>query len=207
MLNGKIRRFSKVIYKENKKEEYDVSSTNICYERLDLYYDIKHKIGVEKRKIMADLEVGVIYDFIYEGSNDTDLYNYVVLKRDGNIYYIAEFYNDFFYEKQERYLGDCWIKCDVKETLGIDLDEWEEKEIKCYDELPDMRKKVAEYIKELEMEIDRCEKFLVERYSEPEKETVEGRQNDKIENKIIESRIQTLNQVKGDLQSRLEELI
>lgn len=204
---GKYEDSVKLYIKRTKKEEYDVSSTNICYEGLGFYYDIKHKIGVEKRKIMADLEVGIIYDFIYEGSNDTDLYNYVVLKRDGNIYYIAEYYNDFFYEMQERYLGDCWIKCDVKETLGIDLNEWEEKEIKCYDELPDMRKKVAEYIRELETEIDRCEKNLIERYSEPEKETVEERQNDKIENKIIESRIQTLNQVKGDLQSRLEELI
>ena len=71
---------------------------------------------------------------------------------------------------------------------------------------PDMREKIREYIVELDVEIDRLNKILEDMITEPEKETVDQRQKDKtIEN--IKSRVNTLMDVKCDLESRLEELV
>ena len=71
---------------------------------------------------------------------------------------------------------------------------------------PDMREKIKEYISELDVEIDRLDKILEDMITEPEKETVDQRQKDKtIEN--IKSRVNTLMDVKCDLESRLEELV
>lgn len=61
----------------------------------------------------------------------------------------------------------------------------EEKE-----QLPNMREKVKEYISELDREIERCELIL--------KNTSDL---------IAESRLETLLEVKNDLQGRLDELI
>ena len=72
---------------------------------------------------------------------------------------------------------------------------------------PDMREKVKEYISELEAEIDRLDKILEDMITEPEKETVDQRQKDKINFEIIKSRAHTLMDVKCDLESRLEELV
>ena len=58
-----------------------------------------------------------------------------------------------------------------------------------------MREKIKEYIIELEKEIDRCEKELNENVGT----------NDKEKLICIESRVKTLIDVKGDLESRLEE--
>lgn len=61
-----------------------------------------------------------------------------------------------------------------------------------------MREKVREYIIELDEEISRCEKLYEEvsvDYSDPTRSLT------------IQCRIETLSQVKDDLQSRLEELI
>ena len=63
---------------------------------------------------------------------------------------------------------------------------------------PDMREKVREYISELEEEISRCEKLYEDvsvGYSNPTRSL------------SIQCRIETLSQVKGDLESRLEELV
>lgn len=62
---------------------------------------------------------------------------------------------------------------------------------------PDMRDKVKEYIAELDEEISRCEKLYEDssvNYSDPTRSLA------------IQCRIETLSQVKGDLESRLEEL-
>lgn len=59
-------------------------------------------------------------------------------------------------------------------------------------QLPDMRSKVSEYITELDAEIDRCHSLLDAHLDD--------------ESTLI-SRIQTLTEVKNDLQGRLEELI
>ena len=77
-----------------------------------------------------------------------------------------------------------------------------------YENQPDMREKVREYIIELDEEVDRLNKVLGEITTEPEKEIVEQRQKDKIiyEN-IIKSRVQTLTKVINDLQGKLDELI
>lgn len=62
--------------------------------------------------------------------------------------------------------------------------------------MPNMRNKVKEYINELDEEINRCESWLEENIS------VEA-----CAVTAVETRLQTLNEVKCDLESRLEELI
>ena len=76
-----------------------------------------------------------------------------------------------------------------------------------YENQPDMRGKVMEYIGELDAEIDKLDKVLEDIVTEPEKETVEQVQKDKIVYENIKSRVQTLMEVKNDLESRLDELI
>ena len=76
-----------------------------------------------------------------------------------------------------------------------------------YENQPDMREKVREYISELDAEIDKLDKVLEDMITEPEKETVEQVQKDKIVYENIKSRVQTLMEVKNDLESRLEELV
>ena len=67
----------------------------------------------------------------------------------------------------------------------------EEKE-----QLPDMREKVKEYISELDTEYDRCMNWI-EEYMDGEACQVSA----------MEMRAKTLNDVKNDLQGRLEELV
>ena len=76
-----------------------------------------------------------------------------------------------------------------------------------YENQPDMREKVIEYISELDVEINRCDKTLEDMVTEPEKETVEQRQKSKIKYEIVKSRVETLEEVKNDLESRLEGLV
>lgn len=64
-----------------------------------------------------------------------------------------------------------------------------------YENQPDMREKVKEYISELDMEIDRCEQEAV------------NHSDSKIDYLEYMVRLETLVQVKSDLQSRLEELV
>lgn len=82
------------------------------------------------------------------------------------------------------------------------------KKLYNYENQPDIRGKIREYIDELDEEVDRLNKVLGEITTEPEKEIVEQRQKDKIiyEN-IIKSRVQTLTKVINDLQGKLDELI
>ena len=76
-----------------------------------------------------------------------------------------------------------------------------------YENQPDMRGKVREYISKLDVEIDKLDKVLEDIITEPEEETIEQRQNDKIVYENIKSKVQTLIEVKNDLESRLEELV
>lgn len=64
-----------------------------------------------------------------------------------------------------------------------------------YEIKPDMREKVKEYISELDMEIDRCEQEAV------------NHSDSKIDYMKYVVRLETLVQVKSDLQSRLEEVV
>ena len=77
------------------------------------------------------------------------------------------------------------------------------KHIKVEDNvLPDMREKVREYISELDVEIDRCNKEISNlSYDEI------CRRTNMAEINLYESRAKTLMEVKNDLQGRLEELI
>lgn len=68
----------------------------------------------------------------------------------------------------------------------------------CYNIVkPDMREKVEEYIKELDLEIARCCK-LAEQNMQHESSVL---------TEIMVARAQVLGEVKNDLQSRLEELV
>lgn len=65
-----------------------------------------------------------------------------------------------------------------------------------YENQPDMREKIKEYISELEIEYDRCMDW-VEKHTDGEACQVTA----------MEMRSKTLYEVKCDLQSRLEELV
>ena len=62
---------------------------------------------------------------------------------------------------------------------------------------PDMREKIREYISELDVEIERCH-HLAEQNMNDQATTVA---------EIMVVRVQTLMEVKNDLESRLEELV
>ena len=76
------------------------------------------------------------------------------------------------------------------------------KKLYKYENQPDMREKVIEYIGELDAEIDRCHKEI----SNLSYDEVRVRVN-KAEINVYMSRAKTLMEVKNDLESRLEELI
>ena len=67
-----------------------------------------------------------------------------------------------------------------------------------YENQPDIREKIREYIDDLDEEISRCEKLY---------EEVSVGYFDPTRSLTIQCRIETLSQVKGDLKSRLEELV
>ena len=66
-----------------------------------------------------------------------------------------------------------------------------------YENQPDMREKVREYISELDVEINRCH-HLAEQNMNDKATTVA---------EMMVVRVQTLTEVRNDLQGRLEELI
>ena len=65
-----------------------------------------------------------------------------------------------------------------------------------YENQQDMREKVREYIDELDVEIDRCMEWVEEHMN-----------GEACQVSAIEMRAKTLNDVRNDLQSRLEELV
>ena len=65
-----------------------------------------------------------------------------------------------------------------------------------YENQPDMREKVREYISELDTEYDRCMDWIEEHMN-----------GEACQVSATEMRAKTLNEVKNDLQSRLEELV
>lgn len=71
-----------------------------------------------------------------------------------------------------------------------------------YENQPDMREKVKEYMSELDTEIDRCNKEI----SNLSYDEVQVRAN-RAEIDVYQCRAKTLIEVKNDLQSRLDELI
>ena len=71
------------------------------------------------------------------------------------------------------------------------------KKLYNYENQPDMREKVMEYIDELDKEIERCH-HLAEQNMNDEATTVA---------EMMVVRVQTLTEVKNDLESRLEEMV
>lgn len=76
-----------------------------------------------------------------------------------------------------------------------------------YENQPDMREKIKEYISELDAEIDRCTKLVEDKMKELKDSNLIESYTKGVEYVRIESRLQTLAEVKNDLQGRLEELI
>ena len=67
-----------------------------------------------------------------------------------------------------------------------------------YENQPDMREKVKEYIGELDAEISRCEKLY---------EDVSIKYSDPTRSLAIKCKIEIIVDIKGDLKSRLDELV
>ena len=179
----------------------------IDYENVGYYFDTTHRICVFVKKIQYDLEVGQVYEFTYEDENDVDGYDYLILKKDGDTYYMVEYYGRIIDEKNERLLGDVWVKCDVKEKLDIDLEEWKKfVPEQRYTLLPDMREKIKEYISELDAEITRCEEAMHKKIIEIGDLVKNDKHSNNREYYELESRVSTLTQVKNDLESRLAEI-
>ena len=65
-----------------------------------------------------------------------------------------------------------------------------------YENQLDMREKIMEYIDELDVEIDRCMEWVEEHMN-----------GDACQVSAMEMRAKTLNEVKNDLESRLEEMV
>ena len=65
-----------------------------------------------------------------------------------------------------------------------------------YENQPDMREKIKEYISELDAEYDRCMDWIEEHMN-----------GEACQVSAMEMRAKTLNEVKNDLESRLEELV
>lgn len=76
-----------------------------------------------------------------------------------------------------------------------------------YENQPDMREKVKEYISELDAEIDRCTKFIEDKLSKIKDNGKKEIYLFSIEYITLKTRVKTLTEVKNDLQGRLEELI
>lgn len=100
----------------------ECDSLNINSKNLGWFYDTKTGIGIYKKYIEANLKVGAIYDFTYESEDDLAIYTYVVVKKENNIYYLAEYYYNKFCKSQENHLGEKWIKCDVEKKFDINLE-------------------------------------------------------------------------------------
>ncbi len=73
--------------------------------------------------------------------------------------------------------------------------------------MPDMREKIRNYIDELDDEIDRLRRSTVDKLEELANATIMESYTRGIEYKTIESRVQTLIEVRNDLQRKLNEVI
>lgn len=76
-----------------------------------------------------------------------------------------------------------------------------------YENQPDMREKVKEYISKLDAEIDRYTKFIEDKLSKIKDNGKKEIYLFSIEYITLKTRVNTLTEVKNDLQSRLDELI
>ena len=76
-----------------------------------------------------------------------------------------------------------------------------------YENQPDMREKIKEYISELDAEIDRCTKFIEDKLSKIKDNGKKEIYLFSIEYITLKTRVKALTEVKNDLQGRLEELI
>ena len=130
---------------------------SVKYKRLRFFYDIETGICVYEREINYDLKIGESYNFTYEDYDDCDTYTYLVLKRENNVYYLTPYYpnhDNGIKATEEKYLGDCYIKCNVNEVLGIDLELWNNEIIK--------RKNIISQLKEYEAWNEQEEKDVQE---------------------------------------------
>jgi len=104
-------------------EEHTNGDKFCGYENIGYYYDLKTKIGVIKRTILQDLEVGGLYDFEFIEGDEYESCTYLIIKKEADVYYMIEYY-DKPYKIEERQLTNVWIKCDVLNEIGIDLSQY-----------------------------------------------------------------------------------
>lgn len=76
-----------------------------------------------------------------------------------------------------------------------------------YENQPDMREKVKKYISELDVEIDRCIKLVEDKMVGLKDSNLIESYTNGVEYTRMESRLQTLTEVKNDLQGRLEDFV
>lgn len=109
------------IYIEPYKEEIDIAPVN-NFKYLDWYYDEDKCIIVGRIYVEKDLQVNGIYQFTYEDNDDSNVYIYLILKKeDDNIYYMTKYYDKLVRIKKKS-LGPKVKICNIKEELGIDVD-------------------------------------------------------------------------------------
>lgn len=102
---------------------------SVDYEHLGWYLDDKTNIKVYHKYVAKDLEVGKIYEFTFEDDQDSDTYDYVVVKKnDDGTYLLCEKYGGYsgklYAVRNRNLLCECWKICNVKDELGFDLSEW-----------------------------------------------------------------------------------
>ena len=102
---------------------------------------------------------------------------------------VADFAENYVAEGYYNHKEEVWYRKDGY-CLNDNVYQW------LSDNKPDMREKVEEYVAELDEEISRCETWIEENMN------IEACAVD-----VMEMRVKTLNEVRCDLESRLEELV
>lgn len=96
------------------------------YQNLGYFYDIETGIPVYQMKVDRELVVGKLYDFVVflPGYQPQDVNRYLVLKRENDMYYMAEFLDGELFTIPEDYInlnGHLFEKCNVEELFDINL--------------------------------------------------------------------------------------
>ena len=100
------------------------------------------------------------------------------------------------------------LYCYVEASLETNMEMQEPlKKLYKLENQPDMKEKLKEYISELDEEYDRCRKLIEEKLSNIQDDEEKEIYCFSIEYITLKTRMITLNEVKNDLQGRLDELI
>lgn len=196
--------------KEQKEQENIISDRSMrdkCVGRYDVLEKVKKLLLLPGTDLMSIDQVADYYEVSSQGIKNLYSQNREEIDGDGTKMLPRDFYNGS---------NEKSTSVDIKQTSVTYTDDERRGYIRAKGYVedarelgfkPDMREKIKEYISELNADIERLNKVLEDMITEPEKETVVQKQKDKINFEIIKSRVQTLMDVKCDLQGRLEELL